>query len=583
MKKLLAFVLVLCLALAGLSGGAMAESDRRLLSGSGMVSRLVERQSYIGGVSDGPVLAEGVHTEWIDRIGNLPEFARDFYGWLEANAEPEGALVNPELAQQLEGDWVHLVTSVDGSVQFTYTAGQAMADRAYEAAVADLGELPYVLADHVFAAYAAFDRDHPEVFWLTGSCYCGVVLNYDYSGGGGWGVSEYTMELYFFLRSGDYDLRAEAYQTVEAINAATAQREENIARILEDFPYDASVLTQVTYFNQVLTTTNAYNSAVLTGNQGEASPKAWECISALSGSVGVDGPVCEGYARAFNVLCDRVGIPCVLVEGEGNDMPHMWNYVQIGEAWYAVDVTFNDPADLSDPEAAASGTETDHWIGLGSNSSTELGKPFSWSHIVENVSYQGGLDYSNGPELSANGCNADYYLDISSYRREQGYTSPVKEGCVFAGWYADEALTIPLTREITGGSAYARFVNENVLSVKLQTTNGTGPESSSTDLRLLTSVAGLDLNSVSFAMTAGETTQLLSSRTVYEKIKAGDILISDPRTVFAPDSVYFVAYTLRGIPQGLYEFSFTALPCWETMDGTTVYGISRTFTVSETF
>ena len=58
--------------------------------------------------------------------------------------------------------------------------------------------------------------------------------------------------------------------------------------------------------------------------------------------------VCEGYAKAFKYLIDGVGVPCVLVSGTGNNSQgetesHAWNYIQINEAWYAVDVTWDDP------------------------------------------------------------------------------------------------------------------------------------------------------------------------------------------------------------------------------------------------
>lgn len=58
--------------------------------------------------------------------------------------------------------------------------------------------------------------------------------------------------------------------------------------------------------------------------------------------------VCEGYARAFKYLMDASGIPCVLVSGtaknsQGEMEKHAWNYVQINENWYAVDVTWDDP------------------------------------------------------------------------------------------------------------------------------------------------------------------------------------------------------------------------------------------------
>lgn len=58
--------------------------------------------------------------------------------------------------------------------------------------------------------------------------------------------------------------------------------------------------------------------------------------------------VCEGYSRAFKYLMDGVGIPCVLVSGTGTNSQgqtetHAWNYVQINDKWYAVDVTWDDP------------------------------------------------------------------------------------------------------------------------------------------------------------------------------------------------------------------------------------------------
>ena len=58
--------------------------------------------------------------------------------------------------------------------------------------------------------------------------------------------------------------------------------------------------------------------------------------------------VCEGYARSFKYIMEKVGVPCVLVPGtaensQGKIEAHAWNYVQIDDKWYAVDVTWDDP------------------------------------------------------------------------------------------------------------------------------------------------------------------------------------------------------------------------------------------------
>lgn len=53
--------------------------------------------------------------------------------------------------------------------------------------------------------------------------------------------------------------------------------------------------------------------------------------------------VCEGYAEALKLLCDREGIPCITVMGTGNGGAHKWNMVQMEDnEWYTVDATWND-------------------------------------------------------------------------------------------------------------------------------------------------------------------------------------------------------------------------------------------------
>lgn len=62
--------------------------------------------------------------------------------------------------------------------------------------------------------------------------------------------------------------------------------------------------------------------------------------------------VCEGYAKTFKYLLDKLEIPCILVSGEaenseGTRENHMWNYVKINEQWYSVDATWDDPITIN--------------------------------------------------------------------------------------------------------------------------------------------------------------------------------------------------------------------------------------------
>ncbi len=74
------------------------------------------------------------------------------------------------------------------------------------------------------------------------------------------------------------------------------------------------------------------------------------CYSAYGALVNRQA-VCEGYAEAFKLLCDKNGIDCILVTGNavtsGKAEAHMWNYVRMDDGeWYAVDTTWDDALDI---------------------------------------------------------------------------------------------------------------------------------------------------------------------------------------------------------------------------------------------
>lgn len=55
--------------------------------------------------------------------------------------------------------------------------------------------------------------------------------------------------------------------------------------------------------------------------------------------------LCEGYSRAFKLLCNKAEIECELILGEANGESHMWNCVNIDGKHSYVDVTWNDRED----------------------------------------------------------------------------------------------------------------------------------------------------------------------------------------------------------------------------------------------
>lgn len=52
--------------------------------------------------------------------------------------------------------------------------------------------------------------------------------------------------------------------------------------------------------------------------------------------------VCEGYARAFQYLLNRLDMNCLFVTGSVDGGDHAWNLVEIDEKWYMIDLTWDD-------------------------------------------------------------------------------------------------------------------------------------------------------------------------------------------------------------------------------------------------
>lgn len=331
--------------------------------------------------------------KWIDRVDGLADYAKELYKALEDGVDgvDGDVLIDDESF------------SKDNAITIRYSDGTAHvvnAIKVYEGALLSADD-EAELQKNVRIAYDAFDRDHPEVFWLSGQS---KVLLVTTSGSSGSSTTAYFV-CKNHSSSNSFDIRGKDYTSEASIRNVIAERDGNISTIIKDAEEKTADYEKLKYFNEWLTKNNSYNSDLNTAQVNY--PAAWECVSALKGSTGAQGPVCEGYARAFKVLCDRAGIPCVLVDGKAKNQAtsggedHMWNYVQVDGAWYAVDVTWNDPVVSGVTTGATSGHESEDWFLVGADSEVN-GMKFIESHPVSNApSEASGTIFVNGPELSA--------------------------------------------------------------------------------------------------------------------------------------------------------------------------------------
>lgn len=404
MKRFLCICLTLVLICSLLPNITLAA-----VSGSGSFvgkERLVTDSRLTAKASSNIPLKDGRYERWIDRLADLPDYARGYYNWLAQNANAQGALADPALAEQESGNFYHTVTVHTQTLQLAATTSN-YDTVASEAVQSDSKKAFDRIVEYLSAVYDAFDRDHPEVFWLNGIATYGYSCSYSLSYSAGKVTVRYEMPVCFYLKTQSFDIRYEEYRTPEAVAEGIALRDKTVDDILSRCP-STGIADQLRYLNRVLTERNAYNSAVAMGNPGAAEDSAWECINALVGSSGLTGPVCEGYSRAFMVLCRQLGIHCVLVDGPArtavNDVPedHMWNYVRLEDQWYAVDVTWNDPYTSRKPLDKVSGYESENWLLLGSNSEAARQLTFIQSHPEDNRGSDGNLMFTNGPLLSKN-------------------------------------------------------------------------------------------------------------------------------------------------------------------------------------
>ncbi|MBR3561247.1 MAG: hypothetical protein IKN81_06965 [Oscillospiraceae bacterium] len=125
---------------------------------------------------------------------------------------------------------------------------------------------------------------------------------------------------------------------------------------------DKPALEQYRYIHDYLCKNCFYNhDAVHSVSRDDPGYEAFEMahcaygalVELTFGSGDRGGVVCEGYSEAFELLCQRVGLPCATVDGDG-DMSgdtlqnnHEWNIIRPYDngVWYAVDVTWDDERD----------------------------------------------------------------------------------------------------------------------------------------------------------------------------------------------------------------------------------------------
>lgn len=188
------------------------------------------------------------------------------------------------------------------------------------------------------AARDAYSLDHPEIFYIDFN-YLSVsvgVKDGAYVATLGTGRSDN-----FYIENG--------FSSVDEVNAAISAFESSCNEILAAAQTFGDLSEKVKKVNELLVEKTEYSFCAAATESGTTYLDGAAHIRTPYGALVNGKAVCEGYARAFKTIMDKLSIECVLVQGyvRGNDggmEPHMWNYVKLDGDWYGVDATWNDTA-----------------------------------------------------------------------------------------------------------------------------------------------------------------------------------------------------------------------------------------------
>ena len=312
-------------------------------------------------------------------------------------------------------------------------AGEMIPLKAVTGTYYSRSELEEIVESYMNAAMnacAVYQREHQELFWCSGT-----KVNASYSMSGG----SYTLQL--TVGSNLRDNWAPGGRSIDSdeITIRTA-----VQRIAQDARKQGGLYQQLQYAHDWLTQHNVYNERAAAQQGGNELP--WSPLSALTD---VDQPVCEGYARAFKLICDELGVPCILVDGLADGGPHMWNYVFLGGNWYGVDVTWDDPT-LQGVSSVVSGSESHKYFLAGADTPVDGARTFSQGREPSfDWLTERDMEY---PALAAQACPSDV---------EDAPQSPFRD--VLPDDYFAEAVLWAKETGVTDGTSPTTFSPQNTV------------------------------------------------------------------------------------------------------------------------
>ncbi|MEG1886616.1 MAG: hypothetical protein RR177_00675 [Oscillospiraceae bacterium] len=194
----------------------------------------------------------------------------------------------------------------------------------------ELGDCTY---QEMVLAFSAVKCDRPEYFWIPNSYICDISSPSKYIG---IAVDSQPKTAYLCTAQQRTTKESEMRNIISQLNEKFTSKTSEYQRsvIVNNWLTDNIVYDDVAAREYLETgkTTNIYAFCAYGGL----------AKNYIVGGKSAAKAVCEGYSRAYQLLMNFFGMPCILVNGKFADGDHMWNMLKINGEWYQVDTTSND-------------------------------------------------------------------------------------------------------------------------------------------------------------------------------------------------------------------------------------------------
>lgn len=119
----------------------------------------------------------------------------------------------------------------------------------------------------------------------------------------------------------------------EEIEAMKKEIDNTAATIINGAAEYATEIDRVKYIHDYLVSINDFEK----GGGGSYSPTIY-------GGLVLGHPQCEGYAKTFAYICNKLGMETIVMTGNvASGASHAWNKIKVGGNWYNIDLTNDDP------------------------------------------------------------------------------------------------------------------------------------------------------------------------------------------------------------------------------------------------